>query len=239
MKASLRSLLILPLILGAACATGSGSHGPPNSPVFPQSIQVAGAGRATAAPDSARVDIGVEAFSKSLARATEDANARMGQVLAVLREAEIPAEDVRTTRYDVFVERRHDDRGQPGEVTGFRVSTSAQVRIRELAKVGPILDKVVAAGSNQVHSLTLEKADPTADQARALGDAYKDARAKAEELARAAGVKLGKLVAVSESAASGPPVPYFRAEAMAKAAAPVATGELEFTASVLATFAIE
>ena len=222
-----------------ACATpgvmsgpASGSTAPP-----PRTIQVVGQGRASAAPDSARVTIGVESFDKSLARASERANADMQGVLSVLTAAGVPPADVRTTRYDVMVERRHDERGQLVEPIGFRVSTGAEVRVRDLAKLGAILDRVVAAGSNQIHGLTLEKADPTEAQAQALGDAYNDARAKAAALARAAKIQVGEIVWVSESSGAGPPIPL-RAEAF-RAAAPVATGELEFTAQVIATFAIE
>jgi uncharacterized protein YggE len=217
---------------GFARAPGPGDSSPP-----PRTIQVVGQGRAAAAPDSARVTIGVESFDKSLARASERANADMQGVLSVLTAAGVPPADVRTTRYDVMVERRHDERGQLLEPIGFRVSTGAEVRVRDLAKLGPILDRVVAAGSNQIHGLTLEKADPTEAQAQALGDAYNDARAKAAALARAAKIQVGEIVWVSESSGAGPPIPL-RAEAF-RAAAPVATGELEFTAQVIATFAIE
>jgi uncharacterized protein len=198
---------------------------------------VSGQGRATAAPDSARVWIGVEAFAKSLARASEQANEDMGRVLSVLRAAGVAPEDIRTTRYDVLVERRQDQRGPEPEPIGFRVSTSAEVRIRDLGQLGTILDRVVAAGSNQIHGLNLEKADPTLAQAQALAAAYADARAKATELARAAKIKLGEIVSVAESSGFSPPIPL-RMETM-RAAAPVATGELEFTAQVTATFAIE
>jgi uncharacterized protein YggE len=197
---------------------------------------VIGQGRASAAPDSARVSIGVESFAKSLARASEQANEDMQRVLSALAEVGVGRSEVRTTRYDVMVEHRQDDRGQSPEPIGFRVSTGAEVRVRDLAKLGTILDRVVAAGSNQIQGLALEKADPTEAQAQALSDAYQDARAKASALARAAKIEVGEIVWVSESVAGGPPIPL-RAEAF-RAAAPVATGELEFTAQVVATFAI-
>jgi uncharacterized protein len=237
----LRSSLFVPLALvfqaGCAAPAATRFHSP--GPGFPAAgtIQVTGQGRASAAPDSARVSIGVEAFAKTLAAASEQANGDMERVLSVIRAAGVAQEDVRTTHYDVSVERRHTERGPEPEPTGFRVSTSAEVRVRDLARLGAILDRVVAAGSNQVQGLQLEKADPTPAQAQALADAYADARAKATELARAAKVKLGEIVTVAESSGFSPPIPL-RMEAL-RAAAPVATGQLEFTAQVIATFAIE
>jgi uncharacterized protein YggE len=223
----------------AGCATPAVGHSavPGSSSPPPRTIQVLGQGRAAAAPDSARVSIGVESFEKSLARASEQANEDMQRVLTVLAAAGVAPADVRTTRYDVIVERRHDERGPSPEPIGFRVSTGAEVRVRDLGKLGAILDRVVAAGSNQIQGLTLEKADPTDAQAQALADAYQDAHAKATTLARAAKIRLGEIVWVSESSGGGPPIPL-RAEAF-RAAAPVATGELEFTSQVIATFAIE
>ncbi|HYX92605.1 MAG TPA: SIMPL domain-containing protein [Myxococcaceae bacterium] len=227
------------LFLPVGCASSAANRYPPPSVGSPPpgAIQVTGQGRVTAAPDSARVSIGVEAFAKSLAEASEQANGDMQRVISVLRGAGVPPEDVRTTNYDVMVERRNTERGPEPEPIGFRVSTSAEVRVRDLSRLGAILDRVVSAGSNQIHGLQLERADPTSAQARALAAAYEDARAKATELARAAKVKLGKIVSVAESSGFGGPIPL-RAEAI-RAGAPVATGELEFTAQVTATFEIE
>jgi uncharacterized protein len=166
-----RSLLVpLALVLQAGCAARGAHRFPPPAPGSPPAgtIQVTGQGRATAAPDSARVSIGVEAFAKSLALASGQANGDMERVLSVLRAAGVAPEDVRTTHYDVIVERRQNERGPEPEPTGFRVSTSAEVRIRDLARLGEVLDRVVAAGSNQIHGLQLEKADPTQAQAQAL-----------------------------------------------------------------------
>ena len=124
-------------------------------------------------------------------------------------------------------------------VTGYTVVDEARVTVRDLAKVGPVLDRVLAAGSNTLRSLSFEKDDPTPEQARALAAAYASARAKAEALARAAGVTLGEVVTVS-AGGQVRPFPMVRsAMAMDKAAgAPVSPGEVEIGASVDVTFAI-
>lgn len=215
---------------------------PPGQPPFAapaaRTLTVSGDGRAFAAPDTAVVSIGVQAFGKVLARASADANERMRRVLDAIAKAGIPPQDVRTTSHEVAVERPWQD-GRPGPVTGYRVSTAVELRVRELGRLGPILDRVVEAGSNEVGALRLVKDDPSAEQQRALADAVASARAKAEVLARAAGVALGPVVTLSESVA-GPPIPYGvrTMAAEAQGGAPVAAGELEFTARVDVVFAI-
>jgi uncharacterized protein YggE len=201
---------------------------------------VSGEGRAFAAPDTAILSIGVQALGKSLASTSADANERMRRVLEALAKAGVPAKDVRTTSHEVSVERPWQQDGRPGPITGYRVSTSAEVRVRDLRQLGPVLDQVVAAASNDVSGLRLVKDDPSAEQQRALADAVARAREKAEVIARAAGVALGEVVSLTESAA-GPPVPLpVRTLGMAEArgGAPVAEGELELTAQVAVVFAI-
>jgi uncharacterized protein YggE len=235
------------LLLAALCAACAGPAGaasaitsPPDvGAPPPRALAVSGEGRATAAPDTAIVSIGVQAFGKTLARTSAEANERMQRVLDVLSKAGVPPKDVRTTSHDVAVERPWQD-GKPGPVTGYRVSTAAEVRVRDLARLGPVLDGVVAAGSNDVNALRLVKDDPTAEQHRALADGVAKARAKAEVLAKAAGVALGEVLSVSESTA-GPPIPYAAktlAMAEARDGAAIAQGDLEFTAQVSVVYAI-
>jgi uncharacterized protein len=235
--------------LCTACAGPAGAAPPPVPPPAPgppapvahaaRTLSVSGEGRAHAAPDTAILAVGVQSLGKTLARTSAEANERMQRILDALAKAGIPAKDVRTIGHEVSIERPWQD-GRPGPVTGYRVATSAEVRVRDLRQLGPVLDQVVAAGSNEVSGLRLVKDDPSAEQQRALSDAVARAREKAEVIARAAGVSLGEVLSVAESAA-GPPVPYpVRTLGMAEArgGAPVAEGELEFTAQVAVVFAI-
>jgi uncharacterized protein YggE len=111
----------------------------------------------------------------------------MRQVLAAVKAAGVDPKDVQTARYDVQVERPWKD-GQPGPITGYHVSNLARVKVRDLAKLGDVLDRVGAAGSNAIQGLTFEKEDSAREKARALADAVNEARVKAEALAKAAGV---------------------------------------------------
>jgi uncharacterized protein YggE len=236
---------IAPLLLLAALAAAPpaaaerlASEPTPSQLPPPRTIQVTGEGRVSAAPDVAVLSIGVDAVAKTLSQATADANERMRRVLQAMEKNGVAPRDVRTTRYDVSIERPWKD-GKPGPITSYTVSTAAEATVRELGRLGAIIDAATAAGSNAVGGLRMEKDDSTAERARALAAAYAAARGKAEAIAKAAGVSLGDLLSVAESAGRIP-VPLAAGVMKAEAAtgAPVAQGELRFEASVSATFAI-
>jgi hypothetical protein len=233
--------LAVPLALAAALATAQATAPAPVAvaPVPPRSIHVSGEGRAFAAPDVARVTIGVQARdAASLARASAEASARMKRVLAALERGGVASKDVRTVRYDVEVQRSYE-KPNPGAVTGYVVSNQVAVTVRDLAKLGALLDQVVAAGSNAIEGLSFEKEDPSAERARALEAAVADARAKAATLAKAAGVTLGEVLLVAESGPGAIPFAEKGVVAMrAGGAVPIATGQLELVATVGVTLAI-
>lgn len=234
-------MTLAPLALAAALAA---APAPPSAPApapaaaaAPRVIQVTGEGHAFATPDVARVTAGVESRDASLAKATADANARMAKVLAAIEKAGVARKDVRTVRYDVAVQ--HDARKGDGvAISGYVISNRVEVTVRELAKLGTLLDQMAAAGANAVDGVALGKEDASAERSRALDGAVADARGKAAVLAKAAGVALGDVLLLSEIAA--PPMPMrggFMA-ARASSEVPVAEGQLEFVSSVDATFAI-
>jgi len=206
----------------------------------PRTIRVTGEGRVSVSPDVARFSVGVDALAKTLAAASAEAGQRMRAALDALQKEGVASKDVRTTRYDVSIERPWKD-GKPGPITGYRVSNAAEVKVRDLARLGAILDRVTAAGSNAIGSLRMERDDPTPERLQALAAAYQAARAKAEALAKAAGVQLGEVLSVSEAAAAVPrPVPMavMRAAPAADADVPIAEGEIVYAAQVDATFAV-
>lgn len=203
-----------------------------------RTIQVSGEGRVSVRPDVAVVFAGVTATGKDLGKATADATAAMRRMLDAIAKAGIPANDVQTTRHDVSVDRPWTDKG-PGPVTGYTVVDEVRLTVRDLAKIGLVIERVLAAGSNTLRSLSFEKDDPTPEQARALAAAYASARAKAEALARAAGVTLGEVVTMSAGGQVRPYPMMRNTMAMEKAeGAPVSPGEVEVAASVDVTFAI-
>jgi uncharacterized protein len=216
------------------------SPSPPASPRWPRSLRVLGEGRAHAAPDVAIATIGVVATDPLLAKATRDADARARKVQAVVAAAGVAPADVQTSRYDVDIERRADRPDEAPRVVGYRVVNELRVKVRDLAALGGLLDRVVAAGANEVQGLQFAKDDTTAEQGRALAAAVRAARAKAEEMARAAGLRLGEIVELSEGVRSAPgPIGPLRAMSMGKASGvAVQSGDVEVEAQVEAVFAL-
>jgi len=205
----------------------------------PRTVRASGEGHILATPDVARVILGVEAQDQSLSRANADATARMKKVLATVEKAGIAAKDVRTVRYAVDVQRSYE-KSSPGIVVGYRVLNQVLVTLRDLSRLGGILDQVVAAGANDIGGLSMEKDDTSAERAAALERAMFDARARASVLAKAAGASLGEALQVSEGGrASILPISMTTVRASSAAAVPVSAGELEIVATVDVTFAIK
>jgi uncharacterized protein YggE len=215
---------------------------PPEAPpraTPPRVLRVGGEGRVSVKPDVAVVIAGVEVHGKLLAPTVAEASTRLRRVLDAVAKLGVQERDVQTARHDVQVERPWVE-GRPGEITGYTVADEVRIRVRDLSKVGAVLDHVVQAGANAVRGLSFEREDPSTPRAEALGRAVAAARAKAEAMARAAGVTLGEVVAIDEGGGVRP-LPMVRADAakvMSAEGAPVAPGELEVSAEVSMTFAI-
>lgn len=226
--------------LAAVLASGVAFAQAPPAPggAAPRTVHVSGDARVAVRPDTAIVFAGVETTGKDLARATKDAAAAMRRVLAAVADAGVAEKDVQTTRHDVQVERPWDQ-GRPGPITGYTISDEVRVKVRDLSRVGAVLERVTAAGSNVLRGLSFTKDDTTAERGRALADAYATARAKAEALARAAGITLGEVLSLGETARE-PVVPTFRTAQVASlgGGAPVSVGEVEIQGTVEVTYAI-
>lgn len=156
--------------------------------------------------------MGVNMIDKTLGAAQEKATAQMTAVIAALKEAGIDERDIQTVNYSVNILQNYDSNGNPATIEGFQVSNQVNVTIRDLTKLGSILDTVVGQGANAIYGISFYVNDPTsaASQARAL--AVTDAKKKADELATAAGMTVGRILSISESF-SPSPAPYYAARA--------------------------
>jgi uncharacterized protein YggE len=184
------------------------------------------------------VDVGVEARSAQLADATAEVSRRMREVLARVRALGVADADVQTAAYRVepIAEPRPQTAETTPRIVGYRVITVVHVRARDVDRVGALVDAAVGAGANVVGSVQFRLAEPSKLEAEARRLAVTDAAAKARQVAAAAGVTLGRLIAMSEAPVY-PPVPVSRMT-MAAAGAPIEAGQLEVVISVTARYAI-
>jgi uncharacterized protein YggE len=203
-------------------------------------ISVTAEGEATLAPDLAVVSFAVSGQAAALGPAREDVLRRSSVVLASLRELGIAEADLHAP--DVSIQPQYDyRRGQ--KLVGYQVTRQMTAKVRTIEQLGEAMDRIVAAGANEVYGAEMRASDPSAAEHRALESAMTAARAKAKALAGAAGVTLGAVTRIEEEPGSGVgPMPRMRAMAASAESADVSTevaaGDLTVTRRIRAWFAI-
>lgn len=205
-------------------------------------LTVTGSGEVSATPDVAVISSGVETQAET-ARGALDANSRaVAALIDAARKAGVETRDIATSGFSVqpvYAERRQP-KGEPVQaIVGYQVMNRVTVTLRDVAKVGPLLDQLVTVGSNRIDGITFLVSDANTRRDAARTAAVADARRKAETLADAAGVTLGKVLTIEEGNGAPSPRPMMRmmaAEAMG--AVPVEAGSAALDASVELRFEI-
>ena len=207
-----------------------------------RSLTVIGEGKASAKPDQAQINLGVETLASTVQEAIKENDGKMAAVLAALKKLGIADKDIQTAHFSVFLEKvpGSEPLGGADEVIRYRVSNQVRVTVREARLVGNVIDEAVAAGANNIWGVSFAVADPKPLQAEARAAAIADAKAKALELARLSGVTLGRVISVSEVIGPSPVLPVaLRAAEGLGGGAPIEPGELEFTWQLQVVYAIE
>lgn len=200
-------------------------------------ITVNGEASVDRAPDMATISIGVTTVAETAAAALAGNSKDMAAVIERLKASGIGAGDLQTNGISVNPNwSSTSSSGGASQIDGFTAANTLTVAIRDVNALGTILDASVADGANTLYGVTFGLADnrPVLDEARKA--AVKDARAKAELLAEAAGVKLGDLVSITEGGGYGGPMPMFKADAAS--AVPVEQGQVSTQASVAVSWEI-
>ncbi|WP_142779512.1 SIMPL domain-containing protein [Agrobacterium sp. T29] len=209
-------------------------------------ISVSGEGQSAIAPDMAILSFSVVKQAETAAAALTENSKALADVLKALKEAAIEDRDLQTSNFSVQPLYKHyepkDGVYVAPKITGYQVSNGLTVRVRDLKKLGTILDTSVKLGINQGGDITFtnDKPEATVTEARKL--AVADALAKAKTLTEAAGVKLGRVIQISENSQRPMPMPAGMMRAsMAKEAdsVPIASGENSYSVVVNVTFALE
>jgi uncharacterized protein YggE len=224
--------LVLLVLLGA-CAPSAAQ------PAQPNQVYVTGTGVIYVTPDIATIYIGVHTESQDVQQALQDNSSQAQAIASTLTEMGVDSKDIQTTAFNVYPQQ---EIGPQGEVTGtkYSVDNTVLVTIRDLSKLGQMLDAVVKSGANNINSIQFDVQDTTQAVSDARKLAVEDAKTQAQELADAAGVKLGKILSLSANQQSGP-VPVVEGKAyagMGGSAAPVAAGQLAITVYANITYEI-
>ncbi|SIR05263.1 hypothetical protein SAMN05880561_1082 [Rhizobium sp. RU33A] len=208
-------------------------------------IMVSGEGEAAIAPDMAVISLSVVRDAETAGEALSANSAAMSEVLADLKAQGIAEKDLQTTDFSIQPkykqETRTDGTYEAPVIVGYTVSNGLTVRVRDLAKLGSIIDQSVKLGVNQGGGITFTNDDPEMAIEAARKQAVEKAAAKAKTLTEAAGVKIGRIVEISENFARPMPQMYAAAPMakMADESVPIASGENLYTVTVNVTYAIE
>lgn len=237
--------LAFAFVLTAAPAFAQDTPPPPQPGPRPAIFVLSGEGTASAAPDLAVINSGVVSEAATAREALDANSAAMAKLVETIKAAGVEDKDIATSGFSVqpryIYSQRKDGTQEPPRITGYEVRNTVTVKVRDLSKLGGVLDKAVTEGSNQIDSLSFDIADKKKLYEEARKEAFADARAKAELYAEAAGVKLGRLRELSEQQSPGfpPPRPMMRMEMKAaQADVPIERGEQEIAVNVIATWEI-
>lgn len=208
-------------------------------------ISVTGTGTTNVAPDMAIISMGVTKEAETAREALSANTEAMKKVIEEMQSAGIEARDLQTSDFSIqpqYIYPNNDNGEQKPRITGYVVRNSLTVRVRDLEKVGDILDTSVTLGINDGGNLVFTNDNPDEVISQARSKAVKDAIAKAKTLAEAAGVELGRISSISEQTRNDGPRPMMQVRKMEMAAdsapVPIAAGENSYDVTVNVTFEI-
>ena len=205
-------------------------------------LDISATGEATRVPDVAVISAGVTTRSPTATGAIQDAADRMNKVLAALKRAGVDNRDIQTSNISLNPEYRYVE-NQPPQLTGYTASNQLTVKFRDIRSSGKILDALVGQGANQINgpNLTIDKPEAALDEARAK--AVATGRARAELYARSLGMRIVRIVSVSENEGAYPVPPPRPMMMEVRQALPAATnieaGEQKLQVTLAMTFELQ
>lgn len=240
--------ILLPLLLAASSAVPAMTATAQTSQTTRTAIadgtllSVSAQAEASRVPDVATLSAGVVTQAAD-ANAALRANAeRMNALMAAIKAAGIAEKDVQTSGLNVHPQYRHSDDTAPA-ITGYQASNTVSLKVRDIAALGDVLDALVASGANQVNGPSFEIDEPEAVYDEARQAALQKAQQRARMYAQSLGMRVRRIVSISEGGGfMPPPRPMMRMEAAAMdmaASSPVSPGQTTLTANLDVVFELE
>jgi uncharacterized protein YggE len=209
---------------------------------YARTITVSAEGKVTAKPDIAVISLSVVTQGKTVKAVTQEGNTKMTAVIDAVKKLGVDAKDITSTQYNLYPQYFYPENQAP-KLSGYNLNQDITIKVRDLEKVEDVLDSGIAAGANQVGQLSFDIDDPSGVKKEAREKAFTTAKEKASEMAKAAGVKLGRVVTFSEDSGYQQPVyANYSMDMMAKsesAGAAIEPGSKEMNISVSVTYEIE
>jgi uncharacterized protein YggE len=230
--------MIRPVLLAAALILPTAAMAA-DAPA-PRTINVQGAATIYAKPDMASASAGIESRGATPDEALSANTKVMNSLMTAIKRYGVAERDIETTGFNVSpVYGQQTPRGTMN-IEGYQVTNQVTVRLRDLNKLGNLLSSLVEAGANRLNGVSFGVADPAKLQDDARKAAVADAKRRADLFAAAAGVKVKRVLSISESGGVAPPMPMaMRAMKAGAEAVPVAGGEQAISAAINAVYEIE
>ncbi len=211
---------------------------------YARTITVSAEGKITAKPDIAVVSLSVVSQGATVKAVTQDGNRKMEAVINTVKQQGVESKDITSSQYNLYPEYKYLP-GQSPKISGYKLDQEITVKVRKLEAVEDVVDAGIAAGANQVGQLNFEIDDASGIKKEARTIAFKKAREKAEEMAAAAGVQLGRVITFSEDAGYMPQPIYanyamdmVRTESAVAPAPSMEPGSKEISNTVSVTYEI-
>ena len=234
-------------LLGALCSWPLAAQPAPPRPDTPPvpGLTVQGYGQVRTDPDEATVRLGVFTQETTARAAQDKANQVSAALLDAVAKLGVPRQDIQTSDLSlgpIYAPPRPEDDGREPRISGYQASYVVSVRLEKLDLVGRVIDAALAAGANQLQGVSFGLRDDRAAQTRALEQAVREAREKAQAIAGALGVRLGEVLEASEGTFSVVTPTFdkraFAMEAAQAAPTPIAAGQVGVDAAVTVRFRI-
>jgi uncharacterized protein YggE len=210
----------------------------------PRTLSVSGNGTVFLTPDIAYIYIGIHNEDPAVATAVNNNNTQTQALVDALKNAGIASEDIQTSNFSVYTTSQYDKVTGVSTGTSYAVDNTVYVTVRDLGKLGTLLNTAVSAGANNINSITFDVADKTAAMAQARTKAMANASSLAGELAQTAKVTLGEIQTVTYSDNS--PTPYSSygmggggSGLAPNASVPIQPGLTQITVTVSVTYTIK
>ncbi len=237
-------LILLLFTLNGTAFMATANAEPKTESHYPKSIQVSGVGKISVKPDKADLVLSIEVQAKTAESARQQAATATDALLKAVKASGIEVKDIQTRSVSLYPNYSPDG---GNKIVSYQLTNQVAVVIRDINKVSDIIDSAVKAGGNlvRVQGVGFAVDDPDFAMVGAREKAYANAKAKAEQYAKLAGLSLGSPLHISESTNSlSMPVPYAEARTMKaamldRAATPVEAGEQEITVNVEVMFGID
>jgi uncharacterized protein YggE len=207
----------------------------PDSRKTPPSVTVTGEATVAAEPDVAEIDIGVTTQSKTAVEAANDNAQQLSKITAEVKRLLGAGDELKTTGYSLTPNYRYPREGGKSEIVGYTATNVLRVKTGTLSAVGKFIDAAARSGANRIQRLSFALKDEQIAQRQALRNATMKAKSKAEEIARALGLKIVKVLSVTENERSVRPIIHEAMVARAEPSTPqtpIEAGNIEIRSTV-------